>query len=57
MVLLYTEEQLMKAYTIWHKYADDEDLHMELEEFRSLYEADEEVQALSFMQEENIAIN
>ena len=56
MVLLYTEEQLMKAYTIWHKYADDEDLHMELEEFRSLYESDEGVQALSFMQEENIAI-
>ena len=56
-MLLYTEEQLMKAYTIWHKYADDQDLHMELEEFRSLYEVDEDLQALSFMKEENIAIN
>ena len=49
-MLLYTEEQLEKSYRLYLKYTDvDPDLLFSLEEFRLLFEEDEELQDLVFI--------
>ena len=57
-MLLYTEEQLEKAYRLYLKYTDvDPDLLFSLEEFRLLFEEDEELQDLVFIDVDNLQIH